>query len=477
MNYIDKVREYCGVFGIVCNDFTFSVAGMAYSGLMAIQHRGQIFSGISITDCKGNVAIHKGWGLVSKVLRPKNLRGFSGNVGIGHVCYGRPNCDNLENAQPYHYKTHNNEFSIALNGSITNREQLLSKIHEMGRFLSGNSNIELVAVLIDILIRITNDRLKVLKNLFKIVRGAWSILIMFNDGTVYALRDPSGCKPLCYGFLEIGMKKFHVISSESCALDVLGASLINDIPPGQIIEFSPSGLKTYQFDERNGHGVCLFEYVYFARPDSVIDGISVAQVRYRLGENLARDDPISFKYPIVVPVPDSGRSAAMGYSWKSKILYQEGLMKNRYMWKLNSQIQNKLNTIKSVIEGHDIVLIDDSIVSGHTMKEIIVMLRKAGARSVHVRISCPPIVQSCNLNDVFASRNLLIADKTKERSYDSFDEEMRKYIDADSLRFQTIDGLFDAIGNNDTQVCTSCVKEFCSVDDNTEKEIKDFLSI
>ena len=477
MNLTDKVQEYCGVFGIVCSDYTFSVAGMIYSGLMAIQHRGQIFSGISITDSQRTIVNHKGWGLVSKVLRPKNLRVFSGNAGIGHVCYGKPNCDNLENAQPYHYKTHNNEFSIALNGNITNREQLLIKIHEMGHFLSENSNIELIAVLLDALIRLSNDRLKVLKNLSQIVRGAWSILIMFNDGTVYALRDASGCKPLCYGNFEDGKKKCYIIASESCALDVLGASLIDDVKPGQVIEFTPTGLKKYQAEEETKRGVCLFEYVYFARPDSVIDGISVAQVRYKLGENLAKEESIKFQNPIVVPVPDSGRSAAMGYSWKSQIMYQEGLMKNRYMWKLNSQIRNKLNTIKSVIEGHDIVLIDDSIVSGHTMKEIIIMLRKAGANSVHVRISCPPIVQNCNLNDIFATRNLLIADKTKGESYDSFDNEMRKYIDADSLKFQTIDGLFNAIGNTDMQVCSSCIKEFCSVNDNTENKIKDLLSI
>lgn len=475
MNLPDKVQEYCGVFGILCNDYTFSVAGMIYSGLMAIQHRGQIFSGLSMSDCRGNIITHKGWGLVSKVLSPKKLRGFSGNVGIGHVCFGRPNCENLEDAHPYYYKTHDNEFSIALNGSITNREQLLKKLHDMGRFLSGNSNIELIAALIDALIRISNDRLQVLKNLFQILRGAWAILIMFNDGTVYALRDPSGCKPLCYGYLKNGNKRCYIISSESCSLDVLGGNLIDDIHPGQIIEFTPNSLKRYQVVEGNKGGVCLFEYVYFARPDSIIDRISIAQVRYKLGENLAREDTTKFKDPIVVPVPDSGRSAAMGYSWKSKIMYQEGLMKNRYMWKLNSQIRNKLNTIKSVIEGHDIVLIDDSIVSGHTMKEIIGMLRKAGANSVHVRISCPPIVQNCNLNDVFATRELIIAHETKEKSYDSFDEEMRKYIDADSLRFQTLDGLFDAIGINKTNVCSNCINEFCSVNENIETNIKDLL--
>ena len=476
MSSKDKIREYCGVFGILSSDYSFSVAGMIYSGLMALQHRGQIFSGISMSNCQGNIISHKGRGLVSKVLNPKNLRGFSGNVGIGHVCYGRPNCEDLESAQPYYYKTHNNEFSIAINGTITNRERLIQKLNDMGRFISGNSNIELIATLIDTLIGLTNDRFSVLKKFFNIVEGAYSILIMFSDGTLYALRDPNGCKPLCYGHFKNGDKIFHLISSESCALDVLGGTLIDDIRPGEIIEFRPDNLQRFQEETKDQKGVCLFEYIYFARPDSIIDGVSVAQVRYRLGENLAIDDDMKLKNPIVVPVPDSGRSAAMGYSWKSKILYQEGLMKNRYMWKLSSQVRNKLNPIKSVISGNDIILIDDSIVSGHTMKEIIYMLRKVGASSIHVRISCPPIIKNCNLNDVFATRKLLIAHDTKEKNYNTFDEEMRKFIDADSLKFQAYDGLIKAVGRDSDAMCKACIKEFCLIDENIERDVKELIN-
>ena len=476
MSSKDKVREYCGVFGILSSEYSFSVAGMIYSGLMALQHRGQIFSGISVTNCQGKIISHRGRGLVSKVLSPKNLRGFSGNVGIGHVCYGRPNCENLESAQPYYYKTHNNEFTIALNGTITNREQLIQKLNNMGRFTSGNSNIELIATLIDALIGLTNDRFGVLKKLFNIVEGAYSILIMFSDGTLYALRDPSGCKPLCHGQFKNGINSFHIISSESCALDVLGGSLIDDVQPGEIIEFRPDNFQKFQEAKVNQKGACLFEYIYFARPDSIIDDVSVAQVRYKLGENLAIDDDIKLNNPIVVPVPDSGRSAAMGYSWKSKILYQEGLMKNRYMWKLNSRIRNKLNPIKSVITGNDIILIDDSIVSGHTLKEIIYMLRKEGANSIHVRISCPPIIKNCNLNDVFATRKLLIAHDTKEKNYDNFDEEMRKFIDADSLKFQTYDGLIDAVGKDSNEMCKTCIREFCLIDENIERDPKEIIN-
>ena len=476
MSSNDKVKEYCGVFGVLSNDYSFSVAGMLYSGLMALQHRGQIFSGISMSNCQGKITSHKGRGLVSKVLNPKHLRGFSGNVGIGHVCYGRPNCEDLESAQPYYYKTHINEFSIALNGTITNREQLIQKLNKMGRFISGNSNIELIATIIDALIGLTNDRFGVLQKLFKIVEGAYSMLIMFNDGTIYALRDPSGCKPLCYGLFENGDKAFHLISSESCGLDVLGGRLVDDIHPGQIVEFRPDSVRKFQYEELNQKGVCLFEYVYFARPDSVIDGISIAQIRYKLGENLAINDNIKLSNPIVVPVPDSGRSAAMGYSWKSKILYQEGLMKNRYMWKLGSQVRNKLNPIKSVISEQDVILIDDSIVSGHTMKEIIYMLRKAGANSIHVRISCPPIIKNCNLNDVFGTRNLLLAHDTKEKNYDTFDEEMRKFIDADSLKFQTYEGLINAVGSDTDALCEACIKEFCLIDENIERDAREIVN-
>jgi amidophosphoribosyltransferase len=476
MSSKDKVRDYCGVFGVTSSDYSFSVAGMIYSGLMALQHRGQIFSGISMSDCHGNIITHTGRGLVSKVLNPKHLRGFSGNVGIGHVCYGRPNCESLESAQPYYYKTHNNEFSVALNGTITNREQLVQKLNNMGRFISGNSSIELIATLIDALILLTDDRLGVLKNLFNVVKGAYSLLIIFSDGILYALRDPSGCKPLCYGQFKSDDKKFYIISSESCALDVLGGELIDDIHPGEIVEFRPDSLHIVQEKTKFQKGVCLFEYIYFARPDSIIDGISVAQVRYKLGENLAFDDDMNLSNPIVVPVPDSGRSAAMGYSWKSKLLYQEGLMKNRYMWKLSSQTRNKLNPIKSVITGSDIILIDDSIVSGNTLKEIIYMLRKEGANSIHVRISCPPIIKNCNLNDVFATRKLLIAYDTKEKDYDNFDEEMRKFIDADSLKFQTYDGLINAVGMASNEMCKTCIREFCLIDENIERDAKEIIN-
>ncbi len=241
------------------------------------------------------------------------------------------------------------------------------------------------------------------------LEGAYSLLILTNDGYIYAIRDPTGCKPLCYGMLEINDMKFYIFSSESCSLDVLGANLIDDVKPGEIIKIHPEKeIQKFFIKSNKRVGVCHFEYVYFARPDSIIDGISVGETRFRLGMNLAKDDDLNISNAVVVPVPDSGRSAAMGYSWYSGIPYEEGLMKNRYIWQLKANPKEKLNPIKSVVNGKNIILVDDSILSGETMKDIIRMLREAGAKSIHVRISCPPIIKSCKLLENEGIKNLTV---------------------------------------------------------------------
>ncbi|MFX1408336.1 MAG: amidophosphoribosyltransferase, partial [Promethearchaeota archaeon] len=448
----NKVRESCGVFGISCNDYSYSVAGLIYSGLMALQHRGQLFSGISIKTNENNIITYKDKGLVSKVLNPKKLKSMIGNVGIGHVCYGKPNCTNVDNAQPYHSKINNTEFSIAMNGVFSNYNEIHKELSKMGRVFTGNSDIELISVLIETLINLLGDRISAIKKLFELLKGAYSIIVLFNDGNIYAIRDPKGYKPLCYGKLNIENKLFFIISSESCAIDVIGGNLIEDVSPGEIINIHPTNkIEKYQILNEEVCGVCEFEYIYFARPDSIIDGIPVGDVRYKLGQFLAETDDFFSEDAIVVPIPDSGRSAAMGYSWKSKIPYEEGLMKNRYMWQLKSEVEQKLNPIKEVVKDKDIILVDDSIISGNTMKKIISMLRNAKANSIHVRISCPPIIKNCEFNDSISNRELLIAFQAKVRNYDNFNEEMRKFLGADSLKFQSVDGLFNAIGTEENK--------------------------
>lgn len=471
-----RIKDYCGIFGISCNDFSYSVSGLIYSGLMALQHRGQKFSGISVSHCDGKIDSYKDYGLVSKVLNRKKLKIFSGNVGIGHVCYGGPNCNNLESAQPYHFKTSKVEFSIAMNGIITNYHDILQELKSLGRIFTGNSHIELLATLITTLYQLSEDIFSALMKTMKLIKGAYSLSLLTNEGLIYALRDPLGYKPLCYGGLKIDKKKYYILSSESCAIEVIGGKLIGDVKPGEIIKIDPiKGFEKHQILKQENFRICQYEYVYFARPDSIIDGNSVAKVRYNLGKNLAKDDTFNSKNAIVVPVPDSGRSAAMGYSWESKIPYEEGLMKNRYMWQNKVDVSKKLNPIKTVIKNKDIILIDDSIISGNTMKKIVSMLKKTGALSVHVRISCPPIIKNCELNSIFSNEELLVAYKTKVKYYNNFNEEMRRYIDADSLKYQSITGLIDAIGLDQNRLCIDCLQEYCNIKEDSNKQNLELL--
>lgn len=454
----EKIRECCGVFGILCSDFSFSVAESVYHGLMAIQHRGQLFAGISSTNCDGLIYTHKGKGIVSKVLNSKILKILSGNVAIGHVEYGSLKNMSVEDAQPYSFKSQYAEFSIAMNGEITNYKEIYERLRNMGKVFTGKTNIELIATLIETLSRFTeNNMIETLKMIMNTVKGAYSIVILKGDGNLYAARDPIGYKPLCYGKLKENERQTYVVASESCALDALSCELKADVKPGEILNFNPvGGIKRASIEAKAKHGICQFEFVYFARPDSIIDGASVAKVRYDLGRKLTRNDKFDPVTTVVIPVPDSGRSAAMGYAWESRITYNEGLNKNRYIWQLKSTVKEKLNPIKAIVDGKDIVLVDDSILSGVTMKEIIEMLRKAGARSVHIRISSPPVLGTCEHNSSFSNRELLIAYQKKLKNNDYIDE-IRKYVGADTLKYQTLEGFIQSIGVN--KLCVKCLED------------------
>lgn len=461
----EKFREHCGVIAVTCHDYTYSISHLLYTGLMAIQHRGQTFSGISLTDCRGEIETIKGKGLVSKVLNPQKLKSYVGNVGIGHVCYAKHKQHFSSDIQPYHYHSKQLHFSIAFNGAIINYAEVKTKLSDMGRIFTGDSDVELIATVIEVLSKFNNnDMVKTLQSVMKLLKGAFSVVIVESSGNLFAFRDPVGYKPLCYGTHSIDTKEFHIIASESCVLDVIGGHFVRELPPGELIKISPlHDIETYKISQEKENGICQFEYTYFARPDSLINGVSVAQVRYTLGSNLAKNDKFRSENAIVVPVPDSGRSVAMGYSWESGISYQEGLMKNRYLWQPNADVKDKLNTVSTIVKDKDVILIDDSIISGNTLRKIISMLREVGVRSVHARVGCPPIIQNCPLNDRFTNNDLLIAYQTKLTNYNNFNEEMRKYIGADTLMFQTVDCLIDAIGLKRTHLCYNCLKEYCSV--------------
>jgi amidophosphoribosyltransferase len=466
-----KLDEYCGVFGIICDDFSHSVAGLIYTGLMAIQHRGQLSAGIATSSCKGHINTYSNRGLVSEVLNHKRLQRFFGNVGIGHVGYGLPQNADIEDIQPYLFKSDLMEFSIAMNGTISNYNEVYNKLRKMGRLFTKVSEIELLAILIDTLSKFSETMIDTLNIVMKIVKGAYSIILLTGEGNIYALRDPFGYKPLCYGKLNKNDKIYWIISSESCSLDALGAKLKGDLKPGEVISCNPvEGIKKEGYTKQKKQKMCYLEYSYFARPDSIIEGISVADVRYYLGKNLAKNEVLHLPDAIVVPVPDSGRSAAMGYAEESGIPYQEGLMKNRYLWQLGSPPNEKLNVIKPIVNGNNIILIDDSILSGNTLKQIISMLKDAGTQSIHVRISIPPIINYCELNKSLSSKNMLIAFEKKLKDYSNFNEEMRKNIGADTLKYQTIESLINAIGLERNRICFECSMEYCLIDDDTEKK-------
>ncbi len=439
------MNECCGVVAVASRN---KVAENIYIALMALQHRGQEAAGMAIFNKK--IENFKGLGLVDEAFKRINLQEINGNVGIGHVYYSIK-ISSPENAQPTLLQTPVGEIAIAHNGIITNWKKLKEELMEEGHsFLYGNEE-EVVGYL---LAKYLEDKSieKAVKSLMKKIEGSYSFTLMLND-RVFGLRDPLGIKPLCLGEIENG----YIIASESVAIDALGGKFIRDVMPGELIEITPDGYKSYKLVNEKHKAHCFFEYVYFARADSVIDGIDVYKTRERLGEILAEEHPVDADY--VVPIPDSGRAHAYGYSKASGIPLAEGLMKNRYIARtfiLPTQqireklVQMKLNPVKSIINGKKIVLVDDSIVRGTTIKKIIALLRRHGAKEVHVRIGSPPIIAPCYFGIDMTTREQLIAsNKTIE--------EIRKEINADSLGYISIDGLIKAIGIEKNNLCLGCV--------------------
>lgn len=473
---IYKPREHCAVFGVTCDDETYSISKLLYLGLISQQHRGQESTGISILKTGGNIVTYKKKGLVSGVLNDKVLSKIWGNVGIGHNRYattGAQEFESPEYMQPFHFKNNEIEFSLAFNGTIPNYAELKQKLEEKGRIFVTNTDTEVIAQLIASIALITKGWPNILKTASRSLDGSYSLLILTAEGDIYAIRDPLGFKPLCIGELKTKERQHYIVSSESCGIDVLGGKLIRDVEPGEIVHLShQKDIHSEMVLKSERTALCQFEFVYFARPDSIIDGVSVAQARLQLGINLAKKDPLlndpKFKKnAIVVPVPDSGRSVAVGYAQEAKLPYVEGLMKNRYVWRTfimpgqknrEAAVKEKLNPIKSFIKGKNVILLDDSIVRGTTTEKIINLIREAGAISVNVRISCPPVIKPCYMGIDFPTTSELIAGRFKNLyGEENYIEEIRKKIGADSLRYQTIDDLVSAIGKSKNQLCMACL--------------------
>ncbi len=407
-----SIHEECGVFGILSPKAT-DVAHSAYYGLFALQHRGQESCGIVVND-DGVFVSHKDLGLVSEVFTHAVLSGLpQGTMAVGHTRYGTTGGTNRSNCQPIEVNHKKGKMALAHNGNLTNAAELRSDLEMSGAIFHTTSDTETIAYIL------TKERLKTpsieeaVSQAMGILKGAYSLVLMSPQKLICA-RDPYGFRPLCYGKTEDGS---YVVSSESCALKAVGAQFVRDVEPGEILVFSKDGVASRrEHCRKQEKRLCIFEYIYFARPDSVIDGVSVHQARLRAGKALAKAHPV--EADIVIGVPDSGLDAALGYSEASGIPYGIGLIKNKYVGRTfiapsNRQdlVRTKLSAIDSSIQGKRVVLIDDSIVRGNTSRRIVQLLRDAGAKEIHMRVSSPPFLHPCYYGTDIDSEEHLIACK------------------------------------------------------------------
>ncbi|TWH47851.1 amidophosphoribosyltransferase [Sporomusa sp. KB1] len=442
----DKWREECGIFGIFARQE--NVALNTYWGLYALQHRGQESAGIAVTDGSA-MDVQRGMGLVNEVFRHA-LPDMPAHIAIGHVRYSTTGSSLLRNTQPLLVSYSGGQISLAHNGNLTNAHEMRIELEKKGHVFQTSIDSE---VIVNLIARSTKQTVeeRVIDSLTD-VQGAYSLVIM-TENKLIGVRDPHGFRPLCLGRLGDGW----VLASESCALDTVGAEFVRDIEPGEIISIDDQGVETRRFAETDRRAACVFEYIYFARPDSVIDGQSVYQARLSMGRTLARES--GFKADLVISVPDSGTTAALGYSQESGIPFAEGLMKNRYIGRTFIQpeqkkrdmgVRIKLNAVTSVVKGKSVVMVDDSIVRGTTSGKIVRMLKEAGATAVHMCISSPPIGYPCYYGiDTSARKELIAASKQVE--------EIREYIGADSLHYLSLEGLYASIGNIPQQtLCNAC---------------------
>ncbi len=443
----DKQEEACGVFGIYSNDSQFEAATLTYLGLYALQHRGQESAGIVVSDGQ-HFSVHKNMGLVSNVFNREILEGLKGRIAIGHVRYSTTGSSLLANAQPLMARCSKGILAVAHNGNLVNTEELRQKLEDDGSVFQSTTDTE---VIINLIARHSRENLSnaIIKAAGDL-QGSYSLVLMSKD-TLIGLRDPFGVRPLCLGKLADA----YVISSESCVFSSIGGHFIRDVNPGEMIVIDSDGVKSYYLPEKKTQATCVFEYIYFARPDSNIDGLNVHLSRKAMGRELAK--LFNRDADVVISVPDTGRSAAMGFAEASGIPYDIGLIKNPYMGRTFIQphqtmrdmgVRIKLNPVEGVLKGKRVVIIDDSIVRGTTSGKIIRLLREAGAKEVHMCISAPPITHPCYYGIDTSVRKELIASAHTVN-------EICNFIQADSLTYLTLEGLYRAVQPN-KDLCVAC---------------------
>ncbi len=432
----DKVKEECGVFGIYSKEAKEDLIGHVCVGLSALQHRGEESCGVAINE-DGIIHFHKDVGLVSEVFTKEVQTSMpQGKMAIGHVRYSTTGASKKENAQPMVVRHKKGNLAVAHNGNITNAVELKRELEEEGAIFTTTSDTEIICHII-VRERLKTDSIEeAVKNTMKIIKGAYSLLVL-SPQKMIAVRDPQGFKPLCMGHLGEDI----VFASESCALDIMGATLDRDIEPGEVVIVTNNEVISEKFLPNEKKGMCVFEYIYFARPDSTIDGMNVHLFREEAGRWLARQAPVDAD--IVAAVPDSGNDAALGYSKESKIPYDIVFVKSKYIGRTfiqNTQnkrkklVSLKLNPLHHTVKGKKIVLVDDSIVRGTTITRIIKSLKEAGAKEVHIRIASPAFVDVCYFGtDVDKRENLIAYGKTVE--------EIRQEIGADTLEYLSLESL------------------------------------
>jgi amidophosphoribosyltransferase len=445
LDFRDGPRDECGVFGVYAPER--EVARLAYFALYALQHRGQESAGIAAAQ-SGQIMTVRDLGLVSQVFDEEKLRALRGQMAIGHVRYSTTGSSAWENAQPV-WRSDRRQVALAHNGNLINAVELHAELRERGVQFRGTSDSEIIAALLS-----THEAERVedaVADVMPRLEGAFSTVVMTKDSVV-AFRDPAGLRPLALGMIGGD----YCVASESCAFDIIAADLMREVEPGEMVSLGARGIETRQVVDSPRRAFCVFEHIYFARPDSILEGNRTQVSRRKMGEVLWREAPV--EADVVISVPDSGNAAAAGYSKASGIARDEGLIKNRYVQRTFIQpgqdlrkhgLRMKFNPLREVVAGKRLVVVDDSIVRGNTTRQIVQMLRDAGAAEIHMRISAPPIRHPCHYGIDMSTTDEMVA-------HDRTEDEVAAELGCDSLRYLSLDGVYEAIRSTRATHCDAC---------------------
>ena len=441
----DKLHDHCGVFAVFGHP---EAAKLTYLGLYALQHRGQESAGIVSTDGQ-RLHSHKAMGHVAEVFNEGVLQDLAGHAAIGHTRYSTAGDTDLKNAQPLSVSCQKGQVALAHNGNLINASSIRRELEARGNIFQTTSDTE---VILHYFARSKNSGIpESIADALDRVAGAYSLVMLFND-SVYAIRDPRGFRPLSLGQINGA----YVVASETCAFDIISATYLREVEPGEMVILDQRGLTSLRFAPPAQSAQCIFEHVYFSRPDSTVFGRSVQSSREMLGRRLAQEHPV--QADLVVPVPDSGVAAAIGYSEESGIPVKFGLIRNHYVGRTFIEptqairdfgVKLKLNPVRSLIEGKRVVLVDDSIIRGTTSRKIVRLVREAGATEVHLRISCPPTVSPCYYGIDTPTKKELIASSHNV-------EDIRAYVGADTLGYLSLEGMREAVGDKEGRYCLAC---------------------